>query len=240
MGTLYTPRIKYASPRGMAAAAPIWHSMPMPTLGERIRKARKAAGLTQEALAERVGVKQPQVPRWEKNLTIPSLEHLKSVAEVLDASVAWLLYGDAQLREHHANASIPPLRVGGVLVPMVTIQDAAERKFDNPQSLMNPVAPISGDAAIIVVNDDSNEPAHPIGSLWALAYDEKPKPGDMVLGRHGADLEPILGQYSIASTASGRVTMIVPLNSVWPAARSDLEHVEVVAVMVADIRAPRR
>jgi hypothetical protein len=123
---------------------------------------------------------------------------------------------------------------------MVSIHDAALKKFDNPQGVMNPVVQISGDAAIITLSDDSNEPAHPLGSMWALSYDERAKPGDMVLGRHGKDLEPILGQYSISSTPTGRVHTITPLNRVWPSARSDVEHVEVIAVMVADIRSARR
>lgn len=105
---------------------------------------------------------------------------------------------------------------------------------------MNPVVAIQGDAAVITLSDDSNEPVHPIGSMWALSYDARAKPGDMVLGRHGKEREPILGQYSIVSSPAGPVHVITPLNSVWPSARSDYEHVEVVAVMVADIRAARR
>ena len=39
--------------------------MTLTTLGERIRDARRAAGLSQEKLAERVGVTRQAVTKWE-------------------------------------------------------------------------------------------------------------------------------------------------------------------------------
>ena len=47
-----------------------------------LREARKRAGLTQRQLAERLGVAQPQVARWESRRATPSFERLKAVLAV--------------------------------------------------------------------------------------------------------------------------------------------------------------
>lgn len=48
--------------------------------GDRIRQAREIAGLTQEKLAERAGVDQSRVARWERDLLVPSDEQLQKIA----------------------------------------------------------------------------------------------------------------------------------------------------------------
>lgn len=49
-------------------------------INEKIKLARKKAGLTQEQIAERLGIKQPNYQIYEKNVT-PSLERLIEIAE---------------------------------------------------------------------------------------------------------------------------------------------------------------
>jgi SOS-response transcriptional repressor LexA len=196
--------------------------------------------LSQSELARRLGVAHASINKWEHNVTAPRRDNLKRLAEELNASIAWLLYGDEKLREPTGNDSIPPLRVVGAMIPMVSVQHAALRDLTNPQSLVNTVVSVAGEAAAITLVDDSNGPAHPAGVVWVLSYDERPRPGDMVLGRHGQGLLPILGKYSVEASARGKARIITPQNPDWPAARSDLETVEIVAVMLAEIRPARR
>ena len=54
-----------------------------PTLGERIAAGRKALGLTQRALADRLSVHELAVSRWETGRANPSHEHRLAVAELL-------------------------------------------------------------------------------------------------------------------------------------------------------------
>ena len=46
------------------------------TLGRRIQEARKAAGLSQESLGERLGVSRQAVSKWESDASVPDLENL--------------------------------------------------------------------------------------------------------------------------------------------------------------------
>lgn len=65
------------------------------TLGENIQAARKKKGLSQEALAEQVGVSRQALGKWEKDTALPSLDNLQALAAALDVSVDALL-GTAQ------------------------------------------------------------------------------------------------------------------------------------------------
>lgn len=56
-------------------------------LGKRIKRARKAKGLTQEELADRVDVSRSAVARWELGEIEPSLSHMILVAKALETSL---------------------------------------------------------------------------------------------------------------------------------------------------------
>ncbi|MES2904033.1 MAG: helix-turn-helix domain-containing protein [Pseudomonadota bacterium] len=70
---------------------------------------RKRKGLSQVALAEKVGVEQPTIQRWEKGNREPDLSALHRLAEALDVTAASLLDGSA------LTASGPRLFVKGVV-----------------------------------------------------------------------------------------------------------------------------
>ena len=60
-------------------------------LKENIHSLRKAKGLSQEALAEKLHVVRQTVSKWEKGLSVPDAELLLSLAEALDTSASTLL-----------------------------------------------------------------------------------------------------------------------------------------------------
>lgn len=57
------------------------------TVGERIKEARKTAGLTQKELGERLGVSFQAVAQWENNLRNPKIDTLQKIASALNVSV---------------------------------------------------------------------------------------------------------------------------------------------------------
>lgn len=62
-------------------------------VGGQIRKARDASGLSQVALAERLGVGERTLQSWERNERYPRLDALQQLAEMLGQPVAYF-YGD--------------------------------------------------------------------------------------------------------------------------------------------------
>ena len=61
------------------------------TIGENIRAFRKKNDLTQEALADRLGVTYQSTSRWENGTTYPDLELLPAISEILSVTVDELL-----------------------------------------------------------------------------------------------------------------------------------------------------
>ena len=61
------------------------------TLGQNLQAARKAKGLSQETLAERIGVSRQALGKWEKDIALPGLDNLQAAAQVLGVSVDTLL-----------------------------------------------------------------------------------------------------------------------------------------------------
>ena len=61
------------------------------TLGEKLKEARKQASLSQEQLAEKLGVSRSAVAKWETGNGIPDVGNLKVIAQLLNVSVDYLL-----------------------------------------------------------------------------------------------------------------------------------------------------
>ena len=61
------------------------------TLGRRIQEARKAAGLSQESLGERLGVSRQAVSKWEADTSVPELENLIAMSRIFGVTIGALL-----------------------------------------------------------------------------------------------------------------------------------------------------
>lgn len=61
------------------------------TLSEKLQNLRKAAGLSQEALAERLGVTRQAVSKWETGEGKPDIDNLLPLAKLLGTTVDYLL-----------------------------------------------------------------------------------------------------------------------------------------------------
>lgn len=71
-----------------------WYSDAQATLGDRLVAAREAAGLTQSALATRLGVRSKTLRGWENDLAEPRANRLQMLAAMLGVSLRWLLTGE--------------------------------------------------------------------------------------------------------------------------------------------------
>ena len=59
--------------------------------GKRIQELRSEKFLQQKELAEKVGVKQNSISRYESGVIVPSMEVLVHLAQVLDTTTDYLL-----------------------------------------------------------------------------------------------------------------------------------------------------
>lgn len=61
------------------------------TFGEKLKSARKDAGLTQEQLADKLSVSRQAITKWESDKGMPDIENLKRLSELLGVSIDYLL-----------------------------------------------------------------------------------------------------------------------------------------------------
>ncbi len=119
------------------------------TLGKRIADLRKKASMTQEDLAEKLGISAQAVSKWENDQTCPDITLLPTLAELLKTSLDELLTGkkpgtlcqvlpeserkdikDMMLRMMVDSSDNDRVRIA---VPMALVQVAVEMGMAMPQ-----------------------------------------------------------------------------------------------------------
>lgn len=81
-------------------------------VGAQIAALRKAKGLTQNELGERVGVSFQAVSKWERGETLPDTAILPDLANVLECSVDLILLGGEKQVEYKGKVAVADLRKG--------------------------------------------------------------------------------------------------------------------------------
>lgn len=66
------------------------------TLGEKIASLRRQQGMTQLELAEKMGVTDKAVSKWERNLACPDVHTLPKLAQIFQITVDELMLGEKQ------------------------------------------------------------------------------------------------------------------------------------------------
>ena len=105
------------------------------TLGTMIAELRKQHGMTQLELAEKMGVTDKAVSKWERDLSCPDINSLPKLAELLGVSVEDLMQvkkeAEAPVSKVAEIMEIAPKAVAmamGVAVTVLTILDALDVK----------------------------------------------------------------------------------------------------------------
>lgn len=110
------------------------------TLGTMIAELRKQHGMTQLELAEKMGVTDKAVSKWERDLSCPDINSLPTLAEILGVSVEELMQIKKEAAEEEETPKvskiaeimeIAPKAVAmamGVAVTVLTILDTLDVK----------------------------------------------------------------------------------------------------------------
>lgn len=61
------------------------------TFAENVKMLRKQAGMSQEQLAEKLGVSRQAVTKWETGAGIPDIENIMAISALFDISIDDLL-----------------------------------------------------------------------------------------------------------------------------------------------------
>ena len=105
------------------------------TLGTIIAELRKQHGMTQLELAEKMGVTDKAVSKWERDLSCPDINSLPTLAEILGVSVEDLMQikkeAEAPISKVSEIMDIAPKAVSmamGIAVTVLTVLNALDTK----------------------------------------------------------------------------------------------------------------
>ena len=76
-------------------------------LKDRIAQARKAAGLSQEQLGEKLGVSGQAVSEWETGKSVPDTENIRRMALILAVSADYFLGDTAKIPADNPSGAVP-------------------------------------------------------------------------------------------------------------------------------------
>ncbi len=90
-------------------------------VGEQIAVLRKAKGITQSDLGERIGVSFQAVSKWERGETLPDITLLPDLAKILETTIDNILLGNEKVIEYKGKCTVSDLRKG-----LVCLKNAGE------------------------------------------------------------------------------------------------------------------
>lgn len=185
-------------------------------MAQRLVDRRKAAGLSQEALAAQLGVSRQAVSKWERSESSPDTDNLIALAALYGVSLDELLYGKAV-----DDADDPEDGDTGTEASDEAEED--EDSADNTSRSDKPLIDISLAHGIHVIDPDKSEEVH-VG--WNGIHVTNDRKGEEVhVGPGGVHVDTLEDDgHSVHTNADGTVTIDGETFSSWKEAHDKLDH----------------
>lgn len=185
-------------------------------MAQRLVNRRKAAGLSQEALAAQLGVSRQAVSKWERSESSPDTDNLIALAALYGVSLDELLYGEAV---DYANCSEDSDAGAETSDEAEEDEDSA----DNTSRSDKPLVDISLARGIHVIDPDKGEEVH-VG--WNGIHVTNDRKGEEVhVGPGGVHVDTLEDDgHSVHTNADGTVTIDGETFSSWKEAHDKLDH----------------
>lgn len=183
-------------------------------MAQRLVDRRKAAGLSQEALAAQLGVSRQAVSKWERSESSPDTDNLIALAALYGVSLDELLYGEA--------ASDADSSEDG---STETVDEAkeAEDSAEHADCGDKPLVDISLARGIHVIDPNKGEEVH-VG--WNGIHVTNERKGEEVhVGPGGLHIDTLEDDgHSVHTNDDGTVTIDGETFSSWKEAHDKLDH----------------
>lgn len=185
-------------------------------MAQRLVDRRKAAGLSQEALAAQLGVSRQAVSKWERSESSPDTDNLIALATLYGVSLDELLYGEA------ANDA-DDLEDGSAGTETADVADEAEDSAEHADCGDKPLVDISLARGIHVIDPNKGEEVH-IG--WSGIHVTNERKGEEVhVGPGGVHIDTLEDDgHSVRTNDDGTVTIDGETFSNWKEAHDKLDH----------------
>jgi phage repressor protein C with HTH and peptisase S24 domain len=171
----------------------------MTAMGDRIRKARQAQKLTQQGLAQRLGIARVSVTNWERGQTVPDTKRIPEIASILGVSPDWILLEESQSPPANATPIDLPPRGDGAQVPVYGhAVGGIQGEFELNGNLLFTIDAPPGYSIIkgcyaVQVSGDSMSPRYEDGEIVMVDPSQRVRKGDYVVAQiHQNENDPPL------------------------------------------------
>lgn len=185
-------------------------------MAQRLVDRRKAAGLSQEALAAQLGVSRQAVSKWERSESSPDTDNLIALAALYGVSLDELLYGEA------ADDADDP-EDGDTGADASDEAEDVEASAEHAERGDKPLVDISLARGIHVIDPNKGEEVH-VG--WNGIHVTNDRKGEEVhVGPGGVHVDTLEDDgHSVHTNADGTVTIDGETFSSWKEAHDKLDH----------------
>lgn len=183
-------------------------------MAQRLVDRRKAAGLSQEALAAQLSVSRQAVSKWERSESSPDTDNLIALAALYGVSLDELLYGEA--------ASDADSSEDGSTETVNEVKEA-EDSAEHADCGDKPLVDISLTRGIHVIDPNKGEEVH-VG--WNGIHVANERKGEEVhVGPGGLHIDTLEDDgHSVHTNDDGTVTIDGETFSSWKEAHDKLDH----------------
>lgn len=203
-------------------------------MAQRLIDRRKAAGLSQEALAAQLGVSRQAVSKWERSESSPDTDNLIALAALYGVSLDELLYGQA------ANDA-DDLEDGSADTETADVADEAEDSAEHADCGDKPLIDMSLARGIHVIDPNKGEEVHvgwsgihvanerrgeEVHVGWSGIHVTNERKGEEVhVGPGGVHIDTLEDDgHSVRTNDDGTVTIDGETFSSWKEAHDKLDH----------------
>lgn len=211
----------------------------MTTFGHRIREARKAAGLSQDAVAAAAEITRNSISQWESDSTEPDLARIATIASYLGVDRGWLAFGDYATgnRRTKARHPITPITEYDVVTHRapddITRDDLAVSDWGFPTAwLHNEVHADPRELVMMRVDGDSMVPTLAPGDRVLLDMSRRaPSPPGLFLVWDGIGM--VVKRVEVVPNSAPPRLLLTADNPAYQAYERNLEEVEIRGRIVA-------
>lgn len=182
--------------------------------GERIKSRRVHLGLTQEQLADSVGVSYQAVQQWESGKSNPKGKRLQALSEALHCTKSWIEFGEDEGSRPSNVIQGPTIKGRYPLISWVAAgawSDITELPLEDATLYPCPVA-CSARTFVLRVQGISMEPTFRDGELIFIDPAAEARHGSYVVARLEDENEATFKQLII----EGGQKYLKPVNPNWP------------------------
>ncbi len=185
-------------------------------MAQRLVDRRKAAGLSQEALAAQLGVSRQAVSKWERSESSPDTDNLIALAALYGVSLDELLYGEAA-------SDADGTEDGSTGAEASDEAEEAKASAEFTDCSDKPLVDISLARGIHVIDPNKGEEVH-VG--WSGIHVTNERKGEEIhVGPSGVHIDTLEDDgHSVHTNADGTVTIDGETFSSWKEAHDKLDH----------------